>query len=90
MISENIKTIHDSINTTRINELKYLLELNFQDADYLLDKLSDLLIEKGLNSNDEPNAFGLEIESIIDIVNRAKYVHYTSFEIAHANSNPIF
>jgi hypothetical protein len=73
IINENIKTIPKSINLLKLNDLKYQMDLNLDDADYLLDKLSDLLIEKGLNSNDEPNSLGLKIESIIDIVNRVKY-----------------
>lgn len=40
----------------------------------LLDKLSKLLIDKGLDSNtDEPNKLGLKIETLIDIISREVY-----------------
>ncbi len=37
-------------------------------AEILLDKLSNLLMEKELNKNDEPNQFGIYIENLIDKV----------------------
>ena len=35
----------------------------------------DAACEKGLNADSEPNAHGLEIEQLIDIINRGNYNH---------------
>ncbi len=42
-------------------------------AEILLDKLSNLLMEKELNKNDEPNQLSIYIESLIDKVSREYY-----------------
>jgi len=40
------------------------------DLDIFLDILSDLLCDKGLNLDDTPNDLGLNIENLIDKINR--------------------
>ena len=48
---------------------KYYLSLSKDMIDRLLDSLSDLLVEKGLQKDDEPNQIGFKIESLIDVLN---------------------
>jgi hypothetical protein len=55
------------------NDKQLEIIINDNIAEILLDKLSNLLIEKGLNKNDEPNQFGIYIESLIDKVSREYY-----------------
>ena len=47
----------------------YEIELSHDQSSRLVDLLSDLLVEKGLDDNGEPNSLGLQIESIIDVFN---------------------
>lgn len=47
----------------------YEIELSNEQSSRLVDLLSDLLVEKGLDDNGEPNSLGLQIESIIDVFN---------------------
>ena len=46
---------------------RYEVTFSRNDVLILLDELSNLLIEKGLNEDDEPNSLGIKIESLIDI-----------------------
>ncbi len=39
----------------------------------LLSQMSDVLIEIGMDSNDNPNKLGLQIEEIIDILSGVVY-----------------
>jgi hypothetical protein len=45
-------------------------ELDFEVISELCDVLIDEFSEFGLDSNDEPNVFGLEIEHLIDLIRR--------------------
>jgi len=40
------------------------------ERDQLLDNLVDVLVTHGLLEDEEPNALGLEIEDVIDLINR--------------------
>lgn len=48
----------------------YAIELGDKTVADLLDELSELLTEIGLDENDEPNSTGLMIESLIDKTNK--------------------
>lgn len=48
---------------------KYSLELQKTEIEEILDSLSSLLMEIGLNQSSEPNAVGQRIERLIDIIN---------------------
>jgi hypothetical protein len=58
---------------------EYVIEQNIlefsgkEDVEKLLDKLSSLLCENGLNIDDIPNELGNNIESLIDKVNSKLY-----------------
>lgn len=52
---------------------KIEISFNLIDLEVLADELSDLLIKKGLKETDEPNAFGLKIEELIDKFNPKKF-----------------
>lgn len=39
----------------------------------LLDEVSDILTDKGMDENFEPNELGLQIEEIIDVLSSAVY-----------------
>jgi hypothetical protein len=45
---------------------RYVIQLSPQDSDLLVDTLSDLLCEIGLQPDGEPNVDGLLIEDLID------------------------
>lgn len=52
---------------------KILLIGNKQYFENLLDEISDILIEIGMDSNDEPNKLGLQMEEIIDVLSEVVY-----------------
>ena len=58
LYQENLKNTHIK---------QYYLILNEKEKQYIIDYLSDIFIQKGLQENDEPNKFGLQIEELIDI-----------------------
>ncbi len=45
---------------------KYRVTITKEDAERIVDYLSNLLCEIGLKSNSEPNSIGLYIENLID------------------------
>ncbi len=56
------------INDSQTNRCQ--ISLNDVEVSSLLDELTLLLTSEGLKLNDEPNDFGLLIESLIDIFSR--------------------
>lgn len=47
-----------------------LQNIDSENRERILYSLTCELIDYGLDSNDEPNKYGLELETIIDIVNQ--------------------
>ncbi|MCK5216078.1 MAG: hypothetical protein KAR05_12090 [Candidatus Omnitrophica bacterium] len=47
----------------------YILHLNEEELDKIVDVLSDLFTKIGLQKDDEPNPIGLKIEDMIDFFN---------------------
>ena len=52
---------------------KFLIVLNANDKELLLDQITSLLISKGFKEEYEPNRIGLELENIIDIITQKDY-----------------
>lgn len=48
---------------------RYLIDLSEGEVELVIDSLSDHLMSSGLNEGGEPNALGLQIESLIDVFN---------------------
>lgn len=48
---------------------KYSVEFQKTEIEKILDTLSNLLMERGINQTSEPNALGKRIERLIDIIN---------------------
>ncbi|MCT4613476.1 MAG: hypothetical protein N4A49_01225 [Marinifilaceae bacterium] len=66
----DVDLYHDNL---REENNKILIIGNKQYFENLLDKISDVFIELGLNNNDEPNKIGLQIEEIIDVLSKVIY-----------------
>jgi hypothetical protein len=58
-------------NPNKTIQNKNVYDLNSEDAEKIVDKLSDLFNEVGINADYEPNNIGFRIESLIDIINKA-------------------
>jgi len=76
---EDLRFLRENLSSNSLNEkISFLIESHAQknqqaafdfnepEIEEIEDCLSDLLCLKGLNKNDEPNAFGYYIESLID------------------------
>ncbi|MDX8430225.1 MAG: hypothetical protein SNF33_00210 (plasmid) [Candidatus Algichlamydia australiensis] len=44
----------------------YNVTLTEQQADLIIDELMNLFTSKGIDAHDEPNEFGLQVESVLD------------------------
>lgn len=42
---------------------------SLEERQELIDLVNDEFINKGLNSDDEPNQYGIELERILDVLN---------------------
>ena len=51
----------------------YIVSLDSTEIEKILDKLSDILVEKGLKDDDSPNDYGTFIEKLIDIFSNKYY-----------------
>jgi len=51
----------------------YIVLLDSVEIEKILDKLSDILVEKGLKDDDSPNDYGAFIEKLIDIFSNKYY-----------------
>jgi hypothetical protein len=58
---------------SRVKFQSYIVSLENEQIEYLLDRLSNLLSEQGIKTNSEPNELGYFIESLIDPLSRAFY-----------------
>lgn len=65
--------IDKSLNSLQEDNNKISLVGDKQDFENLLDQISDVLTDVGMDSNDEPNKLGLQIEEIIDILSEVVY-----------------
>lgn len=59
-------------NVVQVGEYYYVDE-NKEKLRNLLDDISDVFSEIGLDENSEPNQLGLQLEKIIDIISRIVY-----------------
>ncbi len=53
---------------------RHVVQLDRDTTKRLLDALSDLLATEGLNEDDTPNTFGLQLEQLIDLI---AHLYYT-------------
>lgn len=49
-------------------------EMSSSDIEKVVAALNDEFLSVGINENFEPNAIGLEIENLIDIVNKKRWM----------------
>ncbi len=61
------------LNVISTTKTMILLAGNREYFENMLDLVSNLLIEKGLDETDNPNEFGADIETIIDIISAVTY-----------------
>ena len=62
-----------SSSLTRSDASHLLLKMSRQDIDKILDELTIMFCNEGLNADDEPNAMGLKLEEIIGLFSEALY-----------------
>lgn len=62
-----------SPNTLPENKRQVAIVGDKQYFEKLLDEISNVLIEKGMDDNDEPNELGFQIEEVIDILSKVVY-----------------
>lgn len=46
---------------------RYIIDLNEEELEKILDELTNVFISQGVDQAYEPNAYGLQIERLIDI-----------------------
>lgn len=64
--------IEEAFNSDEGQKRKYKIQFDSTHIESMLDDLTELLTNKGLK-NEEPNSFGNQIESIIDILSIKLY-----------------
>ncbi len=74
--SSELELINTRIMPLKTHPLRgdrHAVQLDRDTMERLLDALSDLLATEGLNEDDTPNAFGLQLERLIDLIARLYY-----------------
>ncbi len=72
-LAENFPDLNPVLNSRKAKLNEVIVSLKNEHIEYLLDGLSNLLSEKGVDKDSEPNEFGYFVESIIDPLSRAFY-----------------
>ncbi|MEM7086260.1 MAG: hypothetical protein AAF489_08770 [Bacteroidota bacterium] len=68
-----IESLPKSLNYIKNDDFYVVFEADDKTVEDLLDKLSDVLSEKGFDENDNLNAIGVRIEKIIDPISDVFY-----------------
>ncbi len=71
-LRDNFKKISFFKNLFKTNNENNLFDLSEREVEEVLDELSELLVQKGVNIDGELNVIGLKIEMLIDQFNQAK------------------
>lgn len=50
------------------------LQMSLADVDICIDCISNILCEEGFQKNDEPNAYGIQLEEVIDFLLNIRYL----------------
>lgn len=72
-LMDNFPSLSTIFEKSTVSFQSYIVSLENSQIEHLLDGLSSLLLEQGIQIDSEPNDLGYFIESLIDPLSRAFY-----------------
>ncbi|MGN7886415.1 hypothetical protein ACN9ML_24065 [Dyadobacter endophyticus] len=72
-LMDNFPSLSAIFEKSTVSFQSYIVSLENSQIEHLLDGLSSLLLEQGIQIDSEPNDLGYFIESLIDPLSRAFY-----------------
>jgi hypothetical protein len=72
-LTDNFPSLSTIFEKSTVSFQSYIVSLENSQIEHLLDGLSSLLLEQGIQIDSEPNDLGYFIESLIDPLSRAFY-----------------
>jgi hypothetical protein len=73
-IIRNMGARCDHENSIIFNDLEKG-EINFSDISIICDIINSEFMMEGILPNFEPNAYGLELEGLLDVINKPRLAH---------------